>query len=68
MNQRDTSASREHELKIDDEACKVWTAQSSKSVWRAWGTFRKEVISTTAPSESAAIKRWIDRANYSANE
>jgi hypothetical protein len=64
---RDPSAARSHEIVIDGETCKVWCAKD-KAHWRAYGNFRGEPVDVRGTSESSALSKWIDIANYHANE
>ncbi|HXI87762.1 MAG TPA: hypothetical protein VNH64_09910 [Parvularculaceae bacterium] len=57
----------EHDVMVWGKSHKVRTYKKSKSVWVASGKYNDESITTQDRSESTALKRWREAADYRGN-
>lgn len=53
---------------VDEEQITGWVAQTGKTTWRAWATFRGKMIEETGRSKQNAVDSWKAAANYYANQ
>lgn len=52
------------EVTVMSEKCTVWTVQTSKATWRAYGSFSGKHLEATSYSSAAdALSKWIAKAS-----
>ena len=56
-----------HTVTVWDKPCEVTTAQKSKTVWVAVGTYMGEWVEVRARTESQAVSKWSEAARYKGN-
>lgn len=58
------AGAKQRTVRVDGEDLDIWVAQDGRVTWRAWGQFRGRQFDATGTSESNAVDRWQQKADY----